>query len=281
MPVPSTIADLSTTPASNSPSGSESPSVMDDYHRSLAAITRTVYDAQQTTNGTLMPKSGGTFTGHIEVPASASGSQAMRASEVSSAISTAITGAGYATETYANTAAANAVTTHSAAADPHTGYMRRVETSMIPASGLAVDITPIPSWVKRITVMYYAITTNGSSIPVFQVGTGGTPATSGYAGCTSGVSSGATALNHTSGSQLYSTSWATTYIANGGITFVLMDSSTNRWAYTQNTGLSNPAASSFSGGTVALGGALDVVRLTTQGGSNTFLTGNLRMIYEG
>lgn len=38
MPVPSAITDLSTTPASNSPAGSESPATTDDYFRSHAAF---------------------------------------------------------------------------------------------------------------------------------------------------------------------------------------------------------------------------------------------------
>lgn len=40
MPVPSTMSDLSSTAASNSPAGSESPNTIDDYHRALSAIVR-------------------------------------------------------------------------------------------------------------------------------------------------------------------------------------------------------------------------------------------------
>ena len=44
MPVPSSISDLSTTPALNSPPGSESPSSIDDYLRTHAAFIRQVDD---------------------------------------------------------------------------------------------------------------------------------------------------------------------------------------------------------------------------------------------
>lgn len=40
MPVPSTIADLSTTPGSNSPAGSESPNLFDDYLRTAFAFIK-------------------------------------------------------------------------------------------------------------------------------------------------------------------------------------------------------------------------------------------------
>lgn len=50
MPIPSVIGDLSTTPALNSPAGSDNLSTTDDYLRSIQAILKTVYDAQATTN---------------------------------------------------------------------------------------------------------------------------------------------------------------------------------------------------------------------------------------
>lgn len=43
MPIPSTIADLSVTPASNSPAGSDSTATNDDYLRTIQALIRTFY----------------------------------------------------------------------------------------------------------------------------------------------------------------------------------------------------------------------------------------------
>ncbi len=48
MPVPSSISDLSTTPALNSPPGSESPSSIDDYLRTLSAFIRQINDSAAT-----------------------------------------------------------------------------------------------------------------------------------------------------------------------------------------------------------------------------------------
>lgn len=50
MPVPSAISDLSTTPGLNSPSGSESPSTIDDYLRTHAAFIRQVSDSNDSSN---------------------------------------------------------------------------------------------------------------------------------------------------------------------------------------------------------------------------------------
>ena len=46
MPVPSAIADLSTTPGSNSPVGADSPNVLDDHIRTIYAFIRTLSDTK-------------------------------------------------------------------------------------------------------------------------------------------------------------------------------------------------------------------------------------------
>lgn len=66
MPVPSTFADLSTTPASNSPAGSESPTDGDNYIRTLAAFLKSI--SSNTGNGWTTPYlalAGGTMTGNL------------------------------------------------------------------------------------------------------------------------------------------------------------------------------------------------------------------------
>lgn len=52
-------------------------------------------------------------------------------------------------------------------------------TSQASTSGTAIDFTGIPSWVKRITVMFSGVSTNGTSVPQIQVGAGSVT-TSGY-----------------------------------------------------------------------------------------------------
>jgi hypothetical protein len=66
MPVPSTFADLSTTPASNSPAGSEAPTDGDNYIRTLAAFLKSI--SSNTGNGWTTPYlalAGGTMTGNL------------------------------------------------------------------------------------------------------------------------------------------------------------------------------------------------------------------------
>lgn len=53
MPVPSAITDLSATAASNSPAGTEAPSVLDDHQRAQGAFIRQLYDLVATASGSL------------------------------------------------------------------------------------------------------------------------------------------------------------------------------------------------------------------------------------
>jgi hypothetical protein len=44
-------------------------------------------------------------------------------------------------------------------------------TAVATTSGTSIDFTSIPSWVKRITVMFNAVSTNSTSLPQIQLGT--------------------------------------------------------------------------------------------------------------
>ena len=68
MPVPSSISDLSTTPALNSPPGSESPSLVDDYLRTLSAFLKQVSDASVQTSGNQTVAGTKTFSASPVVP---------------------------------------------------------------------------------------------------------------------------------------------------------------------------------------------------------------------
>ena len=45
-------------------------------------------------------------------------------------------------------------------------------TSVPSTSGTSIDFTGIPSWVKRVTVMFNGVSTTGASIKLVQIGAG-------------------------------------------------------------------------------------------------------------
>ena len=146
------------------------------------------------------------------------------------------------------------------------------------ATGTAVDFTGIPSWVKRITVMFNGVSTSGTSVPIIQIGAGSITI-SGYLSCGSDVNSGASAsANQTIGYALGGNS-AAAYVRHGLITLTLI--ATNTWVEAYSFGYSSSAQSSSGGGSLALAGTLDRIRITTVNGTDTFDAGTINISYEG
>jgi hypothetical protein len=146
-------------------------------------------------------------------------------------------------------------------------------TAVASTSGTSVDFTGIPSWVKRITVMLSAVSTNGTSLLQCQIGSGSVT-TSGYAG---GYSRGTTAASATSGLIIQAApAAASTYY--GSVVFYNLTG--NTWLGSSNTITANSDAATLGNASVALSGALDRVRITTVNGTDTFDAGTINILYE-
>lgn len=149
-------------------------------------------------------------------------------------------------------------------------------TAVASTSGTSIDFTSIPSWVRRITVMFQGISTNGTSTAQIQIGSGSFT-TSGYLGAVAFTGGGSTGVNLTSGFG----------VANGlaassvfHAVAVITNITGNSWAYGINGGYSNTAAGINGGGSISLSGTLDRVRITTVNGTDTFDAGTINIIYE-
>lgn len=156
-----------------------------------------------------------------------------------------------------------------------------LETSVATTSGTAIDFTSIPAGTKRIQIIFAGISTNGSSHPIIQIGSSGSPETTGYLG-SAGImlaTSDTTSIFTTGFGLTDSTSSSALW---GGIaTLDLLDAATNTWAYNSVVGYSNAAGVGVGGGSLALSGNLDIIRLTTEGGANAFDAGIMNINYEG
>lgn len=148
-------------------------------------------------------------------------------------------------------------------------------------SGTSKDFTGIPAGVKRVTVMLAGVSTNGTSIPIIQLGVGSTPKTSGYvsAAAVAGGSNEAGGSTFSNGFGLVN-NFAASVALHVTATFTLLNATTNLWTATINGALGTDNFSITGGGNVALSGALGMVRLTTDGGVNTFDAGSMNISWE-
>lgn len=151
-------------------------------------------------------------------------------------------------------------------------------TAVASTSGTSIDFTSIPSWVKRITVMFNDVSTNSTSPVLLQVGSGSVT-TTGYSGSTFSVfaSSGYGVSNYTTGFGL-GTDSANGYSRQGSLVLTLQRS--NVWICSGIIGQNDTARANMVGGAISLGGALDRVRITTSNGTDTFDAGSINIQYE-
>lgn len=151
-------------------------------------------------------------------------------------------------------------------------------TAVASTSGTSIDFTSIPSWVKRVTVMFQGLSHNGTSPFIMRLGTTSGFATSGYlcAGVYVGASTGSG--NRTDGLLLCGNALdaATTVHGHSVITNI----SANSWVQSFVMGQSDGAYAVFGGGSIALSGTLTQIRITTPGGTNTFDAGSINILYE-
>jgi hypothetical protein len=145
-------------------------------------------------------------------------------------------------------------------------------TAVASTSGTSIDFTSIPSWVKRITVMFSTVSLSGTANLLVQIGSGSVQ-TTGYAGGT--INQTPTVTNSTAG-FIISTGNAAASM-NGALQITTLGS--NIWAATGAFGRTD-AAFATTAGSVTLSGTLDRLRITTTNGTDTFDAGTINILYE-
>jgi hypothetical protein len=152
-------------------------------------------------------------------------------------------------------------------------------TAVASTSGTSIDFTSIPSWVKRITVMFDAVSLNGSSNLRFQLGDSGGVETTGYVSVFS--YNGASNNGSTSSTGFDNTGAGSASLAvSGQIVISLLSASTNTWTVMGLYGAAGSAFTLLTTGSKSLSGTLDRIRITTVNGTDTFDAGSINILYE-
>lgn len=149
-------------------------------------------------------------------------------------------------------------------------------TAVASTSGTAIDFTGIPSWVKRITVMFSNVSTNGTSTPIIQIGSGSLE-TTGYASSGAGVNSSASVAALSSVGFILGGNSTAAYARHGMA--ILSEISTNTWVCSGTLGRSDAAQVEYFGGSKSTTNVIDRLRVTTAGGDN-FDSGLINILYE-
>jgi hypothetical protein len=151
------------------------------------------------------------------------------------------------------------------------------DTAKASTSGTSIDFTGIPAWVKRITVMFSGVSTNGASSIIVQLGDSGGIETTGYLGAAVSVGVGAGNLNSTAGFILIGIN-AASVVSHGMVTISSLGS--NAWVSSSTLGRSDTSTVNVGGGSKTLSDTLDRIRITTVNGTDTFDAGSINILYE-
>jgi hypothetical protein len=146
-------------------------------------------------------------------------------------------------------------------------------TAVASTSGTSIDFTGIPSWAKRITVMFAGVSTNGGSNIQIQIGTSSGVETTGYLStCFDSAFSSSTA------GFVITASVGAANTRSGVCTICLIGS--NLWAESGVVGRTDSATGGYNSGNKTLAGTLDRVRITMANGTDTFDAGSINILYE-
>ena len=147
-------------------------------------------------------------------------------------------------------------------------------TSVASTSGTSIDFTGIPSWVKRITVMFNGVSLSSTASILIQIGPSGGVETSSY----SGVVLGNGVQNAWGGTgYLITRTGVATSIYSGIVTLANITGST--WICAGTVGDPTNGFAGLTAGTKAITGTLSIVRITSTS-TDTFDAGSVNILYE-
>ena len=150
-------------------------------------------------------------------------------------------------------------------------------TAVASTSGTSIDFTSIPANVRRITVMFNGVSTSGTSLVQVQIGAGSVT-TSGYVAISGNfaIAGGVGGSTGTAGFVIGDNNASS--IRNGHM--VITNITSNTWISSHAIGSTGSNLVVVGGGSLALGGTLDRIRITTVNGTDTFDAGSINILYE-
>ena len=147
-------------------------------------------------------------------------------------------------------------------------------TSITTNGSTSYDFTGIPSWSKRITVLFNGSSlTTGTSLAI-QIGSG-TIQTTGYVSRADGSGGGSTTATN---AFIVTNGFSAAGLAYGSVVLTLFSGTT--WINSGNVGDST-VRTNASTGAVTLSGVLDILRVTTTSGTDAFDGGSVNILFEG
>lgn len=143
---------------------------------------------------------------------------------------------------------------------------------------VGVDFLNIPSWVKRITVMFNGLSLSNTDSLTVQLGTGGVPTTSGYTGTSTRIAASTISCNAYSGTGFETSVLGVAANLQTG-NLVITNITGNTWTCTGIVAGTVTNLHDTTAGVIAMAGVVNLVRITSTG-TATFDAGSINIMYE-
>jgi hypothetical protein len=151
-------------------------------------------------------------------------------------------------------------------------------TAQASTSGTSIDFTSIPSWAKRVTVMFNGVSTNGTTANtfLFQLGDSGGVENTGYSAYSYNPA-GPTSNAYTTGFGVSTFNSPQAAVFSGHL--VITNVSSNIWV--ASGVFSSPSgAMPLTSGSKTLSDVLTQIRITSNNGTDTFDAGSINIMWE-
>lgn len=249
-----------------------------DAAAAAAAAAQADADAAQATANAALPKAGGTLTGNLTMGA---GRVIVFEGTTDDAHETTLTSGEPTADRVLTLPNQTGTLATTADADAARDAARPVLMAVQATTSGAFKDFAIPSWAKRITVMFNGVSTTGTTDGIIQLCVGAAPEVTGYTG---------SASRH-GGASNFNIGFSSGFITDAGYanagnnrhgSFVieLQDPATNTWLFRGLMHGSSATQVTSSVGSKSIAGALDAIRITTTGGVETYDAGSVSVMYE-
>jgi len=151
-------------------------------------------------------------------------------------------------------------------------------TAVASTSGTSIDFTGIPSWAKRVTVMFAGVSLSGASNILIQIGLT-TPEVTGYLTGSGGFASTSGVSNYTTGFGIDIAGIPPAAGSQYGTAIINLVSGTTYNIFGNFYRAATPAMVVLAG-TKVTASIIDRVRITTVNGTDTFDAGSINILWE-
>jgi len=145
-------------------------------------------------------------------------------------------------------------------------------TAVASTSSTSINFTSIPSWVKRITVMFNGVSFNTLATITIQLGDSGGIESTGYSSAVAGGSTTSTTAFVVADAQ------DAANLYHGQVIISLLGS--NTWVYSSGVYGTSSSQANVGAGVKSLSDTLTQVRISSSSGTATFDAGSINILYE-